>query len=171
MPNLPKYVLKYGDPVSHVREERKLPVSDFCGIMRTWAWAWMKPLETDSQCMRERRKEFEEHWRYINRKIRKSNLLYRLLYIGEEFRTRPCPKHRGSYGGCCVYDAVLEPDGSLTKLPRVCECQYEDYLTGWLPNEPEGPQQLELFDPPIRRDRSMFIPTREFLAKKVSSGA
>jgi hypothetical protein len=168
MPNLPKYVLKYGDPVPRVIEERTLPVSAFCRIMRTWAWARMKPLETDSQRDRDRRKEFEEHWRYIDSKIRKSNLLYRLLYIGEEFRTRPCPKHQGHHGSC-VFDAVRELDGRVQKLPRVCECQYEDYITGWLPNEPEGPQQLELFGPPIRQDRSMFIVDRRCLKDVPSS--
>lgn len=121
----------------------------------------MTPLETDGQYERDRRKVFEQHWRYIDSKIRKSNLLYRLLYIGEEFRRRPCPKHQGRHGSC-VFDAVLEPHGHLQKRPRVCECQYEDYLPGWLPNEPEGPQQLELFDPPIRQDRSMFIVDRRF---------
>ena len=50
-------------------------------------------------------------------------------------------------------DAVLE-NGALRKLPLVCECQSEDYITGWLPDEPEGPQQLELFGAPLRWDRA-----------------
>jgi hypothetical protein len=68
-----------------------------------------------------------------------------------------------------VFDAVRELDSRVQKLPRTCECQYEDYITGWLPNEPEGPQQLEWFDPPIRQDRSMFIVDRRCIKDVPSS--
>jgi hypothetical protein len=43
-------------------------------------------------------------------------------------------------------------------------------MTGWLANEPKGPLQLELFDPPIRQDRSVFVVVREFLSKVVGPG-
>jgi hypothetical protein len=166
MPNLPKrYVPKYGDPVRYLSKERTLPVSEFCEIMRTWAYTWMKPLATDNEFQKARRKEFTEHWRYIDGKIRKSNLLYRLLYVGEELRTEPCPKHKGRCGSC-VPDTVRESDGSLQKLPKVCACQYEDYVTGWLPREPEGSKQLELFGNPLRQERGMYIVDRKYLAQK-----
>jgi hypothetical protein len=150
-----RYVPKYGDPVRYGRKQRTLRVSDFCQIMETWAWIWMKPLATDDKFQREYRKEFATDWRYIHYKIRKSNLLYRMLCRGEELRMRPCPTHKGRHGSR-VPDAVLE-NGVLQKLPRVCECQCEDYLTGWLPNEPEGPQQLELLGTPLRQEPNMFI--------------
>jgi hypothetical protein len=115
----------------------------------------LAPLGTH-EYQKERREEFAEHWRYIQAKIRKSNLLYRMLCRSEDLRMRPCPTHNG--GTCSrVPDAVLEADGRLQKLPHVCECQCEDYITGWLPNEPGGPQQLELFGGPLRQEPSMFI--------------
>jgi hypothetical protein len=150
-----RYVPKYGDPVRYVKEPRTLPIPEFCRIMEYWAWSWMKALPTDSEYQKERRKEFAEHWRYIQAKIRKSNLPYRMLYRGEDLRMGPCPTHKGRHGSR-VPDAVLE-NGVLRKLPPVCECQCEDYITGWLPNEPEGPQQLELFGAPLRQEPSMFI--------------
>jgi len=67
-----RYIPKYGDPVRYERKQRTLPFSDFCQIMETWAWTWMKPPPTDSEYQKERRKEFAEHWRYIQAKSAKA---------------------------------------------------------------------------------------------------
>ena len=55
--------------------------------------------------------------------LRKSNLLYRLLYRGQPLRKRPCPQHRGHWSG-------------WSKDPCPHGCSDGMNLTGWLP-EPE----------------------------------
>ena len=62
----------------------------------------------------------------LERRIRKSCLLDRLLYLGEPLRTKPCPDHPGQWWGCSPYKC---PHGCDTG----CGC-----LTGWLP-EPTTP--------------------------------
>jgi hypothetical protein len=58
--------------------------------------------------------------------IAKSNLLYRLLYLGERLRTEPCPRHRGVWSG-------------YKDSAPFCDCQYLESgtvgfdVTGWLP--------------------------------------
>jgi hypothetical protein len=54
--------------------------------------------------------------------IRKSNLLARLIYGGQQVRTRPCPVHKGHWSGC-----------AWEKL--ACGCLDGCNITGWLPNE------------------------------------
>lgn len=49
----------------------------------------------------------------------KSNLLYRLLYLGQPLRTEKCPEHDGQWSGY-GWD---EP----------CACQVGNDITGWLP--------------------------------------
>ncbi len=51
--------------------------------------------------------------------IRKSDLLFRLLYRGEELRSTPCPEHKGRWSG------LEHPDN---RCPHGCQ------FTGWLPN-------------------------------------
>jgi hypothetical protein len=65
-------------------------------------------------------------------RIRKSNLLYRLLYRREQLRTVACPAHKGHWAG---YDSQFEGERDYA----VCECQYLESghwaldVTGWLP--------------------------------------
>jgi len=54
--------------------------------------------------------------------IRKSNLLWRLLYAGEKVRTRKCPVHKGRWSG-------------VSHL-GTCSCQAGYNVTGWLPDGP-----------------------------------
>lgn len=49
--------------------------------------------------------------------IRKSNLLGRLLYAKEKFRTRMCPLHKGHWSGHAMF---------FEKCPHQCDG------TGWL---------------------------------------
>lgn len=51
--------------------------------------------------------------------LRKSNLLYRLLYRGQPLRKRPCPQHRGHWSGW-----------SIEPCPHGCSDGMN--LTGWL---------------------------------------
>ena len=67
--------------------------------------------------------EAEEDAQAISRvfmKIRKSNLLCRLLYAGQELRTEMCPTHKGKWSGC-----------SWGENP--CACNDDGNVTGWLP--------------------------------------
>lgn len=62
--------------------------------------------------------------------IRKSNLLYRLLYRGQVLRKRPCPQHRGHWSGW-----------SNEPCPHGCSDGMN--VTGWLPEtavEPPAPK-------------------------------
>ena len=52
----------------------------------------------------------------------KSNLLFRLLYLGEDVRTQACPVHAGEWSG---YTGTPE---------STCRCQSGANFTGWLPN-------------------------------------
>jgi hypothetical protein len=54
--------------------------------------------------------------------VRKSCLLKRLLYRGEELRTRKCPVHGGRWHGCFTERCRAGCDG--------CGC-----ACGWLPND------------------------------------
>jgi hypothetical protein len=51
---------------------------------------------------------------------RKSNLLWRLLYLDQPLRTKKCPKHNGRWSG------YLAPG-------ETCECAVGLDITGWLP--------------------------------------
>ena len=55
--------------------------------------------------------------------ISNSNLLWRLIYQGEELRKEMCPVHKGTWSGY----GFDEP---------YCECQHGFDITGWLPNKP-----------------------------------
>jgi hypothetical protein len=112
-------------------DEPKLPLSTFCNAMKIWAAACITPLPDDDEQVRRWRKQFERHWRFLELAIRKSNLLYRLLYAAEELRKTPCPKHRGKWSGCSLDELT---DTGWVRHPPQCECQHEDNITGWLPN-------------------------------------
>lgn len=58
--------------------------------------------------------------------IRKSNLLYRLLYRGQPLRKRPCPQHRGHWSG-------------WSKEPCPHGCSDGENVTGWLPEPAPEP--------------------------------
>jgi hypothetical protein len=96
--------------------------------MTDWAEACMTPLPTDNEYVTEWRKAFSEHWSFIRLSISKSNLLWRLMYGGEEIRTRPCPIHKGKWSGC-----NLAEDTACKGL-----CMSGHNVTGWLPNESKG---------------------------------
>lgn len=90
----------FGEPV--------MPVSRYCDALRTW-----------SRCMLERHGYASRAGRavaYVELQIRKSNLLARLIYGGEELRTRECPRHRGRWSGVGV-------------------CRHGCGETGWIPND------------------------------------
>jgi hypothetical protein len=116
-------------------KEPSYQISQFCKAMDTWANACMTPLPDDDDLQRAWRKKFKAHWQFLRLAIVKSNLLYRLLYAGEELRTEPCPKHKGHWSGCSL--DVLTSEG-IVLAPSVCACQHEENITGWLPKDVNG---------------------------------
>ncbi len=59
----------------------------------------------------------------------KSNLLYRLIYLGERLRTEKCPVHDGHWVGCafgtyCDCQKVIDPEDGLV--------YYDSNVCGWL---------------------------------------
>jgi hypothetical protein len=88
--------------------------TEFCRKMTAWAYA-----KIGSQS------SFAEHWEVVALAIHKSNCLWRLLYAGEELRTKPCPVHKGRWSG-------VAPDPG-------CGCWSYGNITGWLAEGPENP--------------------------------
>lgn len=88
----------------HYREP-VMPVSRYCGAFETWF-----------RVMAEK----GEHFAGVRLAITKSNLLARLIYAGEELRTRECPKHKGRWSG-------------------ILACEHGCDYTGWIRNDwPDG---------------------------------
>jgi len=94
----------------------------FCEAMTAWSGAATMALASDAESTREWRHEFAEHWQFIERAIRKSCLLERLLYGGEKLRSRPCPVHKGRWSG------ITSPPCKHCGVGPTCQCN-----TGWLP--------------------------------------
>ncbi len=114
-----------------------LPIRFFCDALTKWATifgeklrvpteAWTRPQDPHYfERENESRRKFSEQAHQVFLKIRKSNLLWRMLYEGEKPRSNPCPHHNGRWSGC--------------KLPEEMECKgaCADGLnvTGWLREE------------------------------------
>jgi hypothetical protein len=97
-----------------------------CNAFRAWADA------IRDRVKREPDHEEAERWRSCSEAIDrlclyivKSNLLARLIYCGEEVRTKPCPEHEGHWSGC-----------TWEQLP--CGCVAHGNVTGWLPDDEES---------------------------------
>lgn len=111
------YAASLLEQLTHFYREPVMPVSRYCTALETWARAVQ-------QCHDGRLLELAKHFDSIALAIRKSNLLFRLIYLGEEIRTVACPVHEGVWSGC-------KPDGT-------CKCMSGFNVTGWLPNEERG---------------------------------
>lgn len=110
---LVKLSLYYDEPVK--------PISEYCRALRTWQRA------IEDACEREPDQGLRESFRVMARDIRtvglyvdKSNLLARLLYLGEELRPDPCPIHKGHWSGCVWGEG------------RCPHCMSGDNVTGWV---------------------------------------
>lgn len=107
-------------------EEPVMPVSAYCKALGTWfkvieelnGYSYgVKVKETD---LYEQGARYAQFLGLIKSDIIKSNLLYRLIYLGEPLRTKMCSKHKGKWGLNDLFNG--EPP---------CECGE----TGWLPEE------------------------------------
>jgi len=91
----------YGMPV--------MPVESYCAAFRQWRDAIKAAAERES-----------DEGRKVSLAILKSNLLFRLLYLGEPLRKEPCPIHKGYWSGC------VAPE-------RECPyCMSGSNVTGWV---------------------------------------
>lgn len=89
------YKQEIKDPLAHPDKPRSYKLHELEGLKK-----WTEVLTT------------------VELSIRKSNLLYRLIYCGEKLRTQKCPQHKGRWSGIEFGDNVC---------PHGCE------LTGWIP--------------------------------------
>lgn len=120
----------FGEPV--------MPVSKYCKALETWA---------NIMCERDKFADDKSYYRYINQindirlSIYKSNLLWRLIYCGEELRTEKCPEHKGHWVGPSAIwnkfkmnergDFIRDENGDVVLMDDYCGCDG----TGWLPNK------------------------------------
>lgn len=104
---LVKLTKHYNQPV--------LPISKYCNAFRTW-FDCMADAQIDTD-----NKSTSEFFRYLGVDISKSNLLYRLIYLGEELRTEKCPEHKGHWSGISFDNPC----------PHGCDVS-DGNITGWL---------------------------------------
>jgi hypothetical protein len=97
-------------------DEPVMPASEYCEKFETWVRA-VEELNRGGGA-RAHGSEWVSFAQRIMQDVRKSNLLYRLLYLGEPLRTRKCPMHGGSWSGVPVPGE---------------ECPHGCGHTGWLP--------------------------------------
>lgn len=115
-------------------KEPVLPVSRYCRALEAWVSSiqmnCMYPASMLPEGFEKPEKDAAHGLSYVAilpmilRDIRKSNLLYRLIYRGQPLRKRPCPQHRGHWSGW-----------SSEPCPHGCSDGMN--VTGWLP-EPEA---------------------------------
>lgn len=99
-----------------------MPVSRYCAKLEEWYRVFGESLLVDGKPRSEGADVLLTQMRSLWITVKKSNLLYRLLYLNEDLRQTPCPEHQGKWSG-----NHWEP------CPH--GCQY----TGWLPNPPKEP--------------------------------
>jgi hypothetical protein len=98
-------------------KEPVMPVGRYCAALRIYAGA------IDDRARRTKEKRDVEHADQVHHvflQVQKSNLLYRLIYLGEELRPVACPEHQGRWSGCVSRD-------------ESCVCASGSNITGWLP--------------------------------------
>lgn len=103
---------------SHYGEE-VLPVSKVCEALEEFVRA-LAENESNGPYDPETGAAIRRHGLAAITFARKSNLLFRLLYLGQRRRMRKCPEHEGRWSGC---------------QPEPCPhgCSVGSDVTGWLP--------------------------------------
>ena len=100
------------------------PVSEYCDALVQYATALQRCAEEGNPGpfgSADEASEIAEALFKLNLWGRKSNLLWRLIYLGQDLRTEKCPTHQGRWSGYGYGD-------------NTCECQVGLDITGWLPN-------------------------------------
>jgi hypothetical protein len=106
----------FGQPV--------MPIGVYCEGFRNWVRAIEMAVERTTGGRQENHKNMLRRIEAVRLDVTKSNLLYRLLYLGETFRTEPCPVHKGEWSGCV---------GPEQACPH---CMSGINVTGWVKAEP-----------------------------------
>jgi hypothetical protein len=115
--------------------------SEFCAAFNDWARAIGEALADPdvSDYEKDQLRPIHEHLAALHIPIRKSNYLWRRIYLRQDHRDKKCPKHKGRWSGYetpPVEEMRQDPDNPRILLfDPVCECQVGYDLTGWLPNE------------------------------------
>jgi hypothetical protein len=110
-------------------KEPVFPMSHFCDSMRSWFECIVQNNTNQELIVDPKHPEYQHGHEYhgllrrLEIDITKSNLLWRLLYGGQQVRKTKCPEHKGHWSGCA---------------PEPCEhgCSNGLDITGWIP-EPE----------------------------------
>lgn len=106
-------------------QEPVMPVSMVCDAFRSWQDAMQNAPDNErAPSMKASLLEMANKAGGVFFAIGKSNLLWRLLYLGERLRTKPCPVHRGHWSGCVGSKAQTGCGGA---------CLSGNNVTGWLP--------------------------------------
>lgn len=95
-------------------KEPVMPIGRYCLALKMWQGALRDVAKSDSLGTLSKSVD------HAFLAIRKSNLLFRTLYLGQAMRTTKCPKHDGRWSGC-----TAEP------CPHGCSVGMN--VTGWLP--------------------------------------
>lgn len=103
---------------SDVSDGPTMHVNQYCNALDTWLGALEAALAREPAD--EVLKDLVVAARRVKLAVTKSNLLYRLIYLGQRLRTRPCPEHKGHWSG---YSEQPCPHGCSSGLD----------VTGWLP--------------------------------------
>jgi hypothetical protein len=111
-------VAELEDALTRHYGERVAPVSKVCAAIGDYVTALREGGE-DGPYSGSAAEAIREHGPVLLFFARKSNLLWRLIYLGQPLRTQKCPEHRGHWSGCDV--------------PGTCACQVGTDVTGWLP--------------------------------------
>jgi len=107
--------------------ERKATVNEFCKAIDEYINAVDKEHGESEDWPSKQLHALVQDYRQHQITIRKSNFLYRLLYLGERVRLEKCPTHKGKWSGY--------------GWGRQCACQdyeaggYGPDITGWLPRK------------------------------------
>src|SRR5215216_1892787 len=80
--------------------ERKATVNEYCKALDEYIAAISEEHKEESEDWPSKQlKQLADDYRQHFITIRKSNFLYRLLYLGERVRTEKCPEHKGKWSG------------------------------------------------------------------------
>lgn len=120
----PEWVSAYEAKLAEYYKEPVRPISFYCNQFILWRRAILDALERGDfdwdDYTKERWQKVVSALNEVEIPIRKSNLLWRLLYGGEDLRTEQCPIHKGHWSGC-KFGGDACP-----------HCMYGYDVTGWV---------------------------------------
>jgi len=120
----PFWVKHMEDALFEYYGARVMPPEEYCYALLIWAKTVIKNYDEDDTWRDTNLYESAVALQRSELAIRKSNLLWRLIYCGEKLRIEKCPIHKGKWSGY----------GDCQNTPP---CNYGWDMTGWLPLEDE----------------------------------